>query len=69
MIKHLKGELGGDFERAVIALMTPAEDYFATEIKEAIEGIGTEEGALVEILAGSTNEDINHLREAYQRCK
>ena len=65
----MKKELGGDFEDAVLALMTPSRDYIATELHDAIEGLGTDESTLIEILAGCSNDEIEEISEAYQRCK
>ncbi|XP_065571609.1 annexin A4-like isoform X2 [Artemia franciscana] len=66
LIKKLKKEVRGDFEDALVALMTPSKNYMATEVHEAIKGLGTDEDALIEILAGCSNEEMEEIAEAYQ---
>jgi len=67
LIKDLKSELGGHFEDVVLALMLKPEDYDAGECKRAIQGIGTDEDDLIEILCTRSNEQIKKLREAYKK--
>ncbi|XP_065571610.1 annexin B9-like [Artemia franciscana] len=66
LIDRLKSEVRGDFENVLMALMTPTKNYMATEVREAIQGLGTDEDALIEILAGCCNEEMEEIAEAYQ---
>jgi DNA-directed RNA polymerase subunit F len=67
LMKDLKSELGGNFENVIIGLMTPLDEYLATEIKNAIKGIGTNESVLVEIICTRSNAEISAIKAAYQR--
>jgi annexin A7/11 len=62
----LKSELGGQFENAVIALMTPTILFLARELRYAIKGAGTDESVLIEILATRSNAEIKAIRAAYE---
>lgn len=67
LISDLKSELSGKFEDLVVALMTPLPEYLAQEVQHAIEGIGTNEETLVEILCTASNAQIYAIKDAYQR--
>ncbi|XKL63636.1 hypothetical protein PGB90_006000 [Kerria lacca] len=67
LISDLKSELSGKFEELIIAMMIPLPEYLASEIHHAIEGFGTNEETLVEILCTASNSEINTIKEAYQR--
>lgn len=67
LIDDLKSELSGNFEDAIIALMTPTNEYLAKEVHKAISGIGTDEDVLVEVLCTRTNQEIWGINEAYRR--
>ncbi|XP_060096283.1 annexin A6 isoform X2 [Heteronotia binoei] len=66
LIADLKYELTGKFERLIVGLMRPLEYFDAKEIKDALQGIGTDEKSLIEILASRTNQQIHALVEAYK---
>ncbi|XP_069052262.1 annexin A6 isoform X1 [Lepisosteus oculatus] len=66
LIGDLKYELTGKFERLIAGLMRPPAYQDAKEIKDAIEGIGTNEKCLIEILASRTNKQIHDLVNAYK---
>ncbi|CAL4152633.1 unnamed protein product, partial [Meganyctiphanes norvegica] len=65
LIKDLKSELSGKFEQVIIALMTPLPIYLARELHHAIQGIGTNEKTLVEILCSNDNAWILAIKNSY----
>ncbi|XP_028269614.1 annexin A5b [Parambassis ranga] len=66
LIDDLKGELGGNFETLIIALMTPPIAYDVTSLRNAIKGAGTNEKVLVEILASRTPRQVKDIIAAYK---
>ena len=63
----MKSELSGTFEKLMVALCVPVADLMAREMYEAVSGMGTSEGTLVEILCSGTNQEIRDMNAAYQR--
>jgi len=66
LIDDLKSELGGNFERLVIALMYPWPQFCARVIKKACKGAGTDEDGIVDILCTATNCELKLIKDAYK---
>nr|XP_060625044.1 annexin A11 [Anolis sagrei ordinatus] len=66
LIKDLKSELSGNFERAILAMMKTPVQFDVYEIKDAIKGAGTDEACLIEILASRSNEHIHEISRLYK---
>lgn len=61
----LRGDLAGNFERIMVALVTPPAVFDAKQLRRSMRGTGTDEKALTEILASRTNKQMKEVAEAY----
>ncbi|XP_055376884.1 annexin B10-like [Condylostylus longicornis] len=66
LIEDLKSELGGNFEKVILALMTPPNEYMCKELNNAMEGMGTKEDTIIEILCSRPSEEIKEIVSAYE---
>lgn len=66
LMDDLKAELSGKFETAVKAMMTPKPLYMAKELSKAMKGLGTDEGALIEILCAHMNQDMLEIKRCFK---
>eukprot|EP00028_Trichosphaerium_sp_Am-I-7-wt_P014537 CAMPEP_0168508504 /NCGR_PEP_ID=MMETSP0405-20121227/164_1 /TAXON_ID=498012 /ORGANISM="Trichosphaerium sp, Strain Am-I-7 wt" /LENGTH=320 /DNA_ID=CAMNT_0008525673 /DNA_START=115 /DNA_END=1077 /DNA_ORIENTATION=- len=67
LIKDIKKETSGDYETILCALATPIWEYKATYLHDAMNGVGTKEKALIDVLAYSTNIELRRIKEEYAR--
>ncbi|KAH3698334.1 annexin-B12-like [Dreissena polymorpha] len=63
---ELKSEISGNFLNLCLALLEIPVNYDAKEIKNAIKGAGTDEGALIEILSSRSNAQIMSIKTTYK---
>jgi annexin A7/11 len=68
LIEDLKSELGGHFEDVIVALVIPPVDYLCKQLHKAMEGMGTDEHTLIEILCSKSNKEVKEIVDAYERC-
>uniref|UniRef100_A0A8D2AUQ4 Annexin n=1 Tax=Sciurus vulgaris TaxID=55149 RepID=A0A8D2AUQ4_SCIVU len=66
LTETLKSELSGKFERLIVALMYPPYRYEAKELHDAMKGLGTKEGVIIEILASRTKHQLREIMKAYE---
>ncbi|XP_020819918.1 annexin A6 isoform X2 [Phascolarctos cinereus] len=66
LMADLKSEISGSLAKLILGLMMPPAHYDAKQLKKAMEGAGTDEQALIEILATRNNQEIRAINEAYQ---
>ncbi len=65
LIKDLQKELSGHFEDVVVALFYLPIDYDCLQLRKAVKGIGTNEDALIEILATRAPNVIEEIKKRY----
>ncbi|XP_073729142.1 annexin A11a isoform X1 [Misgurnus anguillicaudatus] len=66
LIKDLKSELSGNFEKVVLAMLKTPAQFDAYELKEAIKGAGTDEACLIEILSSRSNAEIREINQVFK---
>jgi len=64
LIKKIKSEIRGDYEKFLVALLQSRKDYLLDTLKGAVEGLGTDERALIDCLVCCEEEDLSSVRES-----
>ena len=65
--EDVKKEISGNFEKGVLALLEPTDEYEAKELRNAISGIGTDEKAVIQILCSKEAHEIEVKLDLYCR--
>ena len=65
LIKDLRKLLHSHFEDVVIGLFYTPIDYDCFQLRKAVKGLGTDEEALIEILATRNTETIEQIKKRY----
>lgn len=69
LIDDIRSDTSGNFQKLLIALLTPVSEFLARELHNAIAGLGTDEDVLIELLCPSSNRQIQSMKEAYKRSE
>uniref|UniRef100_A0A3Q3G7Q6 Annexin n=1 Tax=Labrus bergylta TaxID=56723 RepID=A0A3Q3G7Q6_9LABR len=64
---ELSSELSGNFRSVVLGLLMLPPVYDAYELKYAMKGAGTEEAALIDILASRSNAEVKAINAFYKK--
>ncbi|KAJ8402030.1 hypothetical protein AAFF_G00372650 [Aldrovandia affinis] len=64
--KDLESALTDHLKDLALALLRTPAQYDAQQLRQAIEGFGTHEDILIEILASRSNEQIREIKKAYK---
>uniref|UniRef100_A0A2H6N7C4 Annexin n=1 Tax=Micrurus carvalhoi TaxID=3147026 RepID=A0A2H6N7C4_9SAUR len=68
VMADLKSEISGPLAKVILGLMMPPAFYDAKQLKKAMEGAGTDESVLIEILATRNNQEIQAINAAYKEA-
>ncbi|XP_068062042.1 annexin A6 isoform X2 [Anomalospiza imberbis] len=68
LMADLKSELSGSLAKLILGLMLTPPQYDAKQLRKAVEGAGTDESVLIEIMATRNNQEIRAINEAYQEA-
>lgn len=63
--KEIHSELSGHFLRVIDGILKGPVEFDADNLHRAIKGLGTDEHALIEVLAGRTNEETDAIAATY----
>lgn len=69
LVNKIRRELSGQFQHAVVAAMTPLPSFYATELHDAMAGLGTNENTLIEVLCTLNNAWVHEIGAAYTACE
>uniref|UniRef100_A0A668UXV1 Annexin n=1 Tax=Oreochromis aureus TaxID=47969 RepID=A0A668UXV1_OREAU len=69
MISALKGALSGSLGTVILGLMKSTAQFDASEIRDSIKGLGTDEETLIEILCSRSNDELVEIKKVYKECK
>lgn len=67
LIDDIKGELSGHFENSIVGLLMAPDEYDAYSVHKAVKGLGTDEAALIEVLASRTTKQLTAAKEFYKK--
>ncbi|XP_053152992.1 annexin A6 isoform X3 [Hemicordylus capensis] len=68
LIADLKSEISGALAKLILGLMMTPAQYDAKQLKKAMQGAGTDESVLIEILATRNNQEIQAINAAYNEA-
>jgi len=66
LIPDLKSETSGNFRDLLIALLTPSDTYDSHLVRKAIQGIGTNEKLLTEVICTRSPEELGRIAKRYE---
>jgi len=61
----IDSEMSGDLKKAFIAIVTPPAEYFAELIHKAMKGMGTDDAALIRIIASQRFRTLKDMAAIY----
>lgn len=67
LINDVKSETSGNFEKLLVALLTPTIEYYCQELNNAMSGAGTDEDVLIEVMCTMSNAEIKQIGAMYYR--
>lgn len=66
LIDDLKDDLGGNFQKVVVAMYLSPVEYDVVELRKAMEGMGTDEDTVSEIIGSRSNYRLKEISSFYK---
>ncbi|CAL1270978.1 unnamed protein product [Larinioides sclopetarius] len=67
LVEDIQSELGGNFEDLCVALLTPQIVFLADCLYDAVQGLGTDEKCIIEILCTHENREIEEIKTCFRQ--
>jgi hypothetical protein len=68
-VKDIEGDTSGNFCKVLKNLLYSPVEYDCRELRRAMKGAGTNEEALIEILASRSKKRLEDIKNLYEQCK
>lgn len=65
LMKAIDSETSGDFQYILTALLQKPDDFYASQLKRAFKGMGTNDSAVCRVLGSNDKADIARIAECY----
>ncbi|XP_021693127.1 annexin B10 isoform X2 [Aedes aegypti] len=66
LLQDLKSELSGNLENVVLGLMLPPLNYQCHHLFKAMDGFGTNERTLIEVICSQSSEQLQQIAKLYE---
>jgi DNA-directed RNA polymerase subunit F len=66
LIPDIKSETSGNFRKCILSLLTAWDTYDSHLVREAIEGLGTNEKLLTEVICTRTPDELKAIAKKYE---
>ncbi|KAL7027768.1 hypothetical protein ACKWTF_005575 [Chironomus riparius] len=67
LIADIRSETSGNFENVLVSLLTPTIEFYCNELFRAMDGIGTDENVLIDVICTLNNQDMKEINERFQK--
>lgn len=67
LVEDIKSESSGNFQRLLTCLLLRKNELYASELYEAMNGVGTEESVLIEVMCTMSNYEIRDVCATFYR--
>jgi annexin A7/11 len=67
LIDDIRSETSGNFRRLLTCLLSRTNELYARELHEAMNGVGTEESVLIEVMCTMSNYEIRDVSSTFNR--
>lgn len=67
LLRNVESETSGDFRQVLRALLLRPAEFQASEVRDAVQGLGTNETTLIDIICSQSNAEMIELKNTYRR--